>query len=233
MVKKAPNKIKALLIAAIFAAAIIYMIPGKVKIDNVACVSQFGKCRSETDVFLSSLKGQGLRTVKRNLKNELDRNNYVEKYNYRYYFPSAIQVNVVERKAVFALQKEEEFALVDSSGYVLGLAENSSLPYIVLDKDLPAVGSLLERETINSLEILADLNRLYNIFIAKQENGSLAANVDGYNLIYPQQGERERLIGATVLILTKLKKGELVQSEGGGVYEIDLRFNNPVIRTAL
>jgi hypothetical protein len=73
---------------------------------------------------------------------------------------------------------------------------------------------------------------MHDIEVSKIENSYLMTNLkDGYKIIFPLDGDRDFLLGATVLILNELNKDEMSSKiKVGELRTVDLRFKNPVLK---
>jgi hypothetical protein len=237
MKKNRKNKLKAILIFLLLMVGvpvIIYSLIGQIKISKIECQSQFGPCRQELFGNLVSLEGNSIYFVKNNIKSTFSDELFVEEYNIRYFFPGILRVYLLERKAHFALKSETEgAALISSDAMVLAITESTVLPVITVEGELPQKGTQVDSNTLFALKLMQRINHIYGVTLGRLVDGNLHVDVESVNFWFPDSGEEDVIIGSMIIVLDKLKSGEIdiLPQTAGGKIQVDLRFDNPVIRS--
>ncbi|MCS7092270.1 MAG: hypothetical protein NZM26_02885 [Patescibacteria group bacterium] len=151
-------------------------------------------------------------------------------------------VTIAPKKASFAITNADLklFSILSEDGYVISVDDSNdlSLPFIIVEADLPEKGMILDKSILFALSIVRDIQILYNV-----DNGFLTA--DGLvieldskkRVLFPLEGDRQVLVGGFMYILSRLnsqsgitkQERDLLQS----AFEIDMRFENPVLRPFL
>lgn len=210
---------------------LFFFLPNFIKINRVECKSQYGPCGVYLENKITQAQGLSLRGAKAKLSGFLKSETQVEDFSLHYKIPDKLVIDVVLAKPKFALKKENEpeFALVNKDGVVLRWEDSTNLPFVETSEAIPNVG-----ETVTSGQIFA-LSLMYEVFSTYQsqsgeiKNGSLViAMTNGLTVIFPQEGDKDALLGSLALVLAKLN--ENTKDSNINVREIDLRFKNPVLR---
>lgn len=206
----------------------------KIKIDTIECRNQKGVCSEEVSGKLNSLAGCGYFSCLAGIKRELGEEPRISKYSYQLKGFSKLEVLVSEQRAIYSLKNESVkwSAEVSEDGRVLELTGESSLPSMKVNEPLPNPGQNVNVKELFGLELMARIDALYDIEEARIEDSSLLISLkDGYELIFPLAGDRDFLLGATVLILNELNKNEEDSKiSSGQMKRVDLRFRNPVLK---
>jgi len=204
------------------------------EITEVGCRSQYGKCNFEVKSKLENIKGCNYFSCKRNINEALSGSIIVDKYNYQFKLPSKIEVNIVEKKHKYSIKNvsQNRAAQIDSEGLVLDIREESNLPGIVIQDDLPDPGEKVTTEEYFSLELVYGTTKIQSVTKAFFESDGVYVELeDGTRVIFPRQGDRDLILGTLTLILNELKKEDVnSRISERQVKEIDLRYNNPILR---
>jgi len=208
----------------------LFFLPGRlIKIGKLECESQYGSCPDQLINIDSELS---LISAKKKVKKELENNFLVGEYSFQYKIPSTLKVNVVVRKAIYAVNQKgtQNYILVDSEGYIVGISDQSSLPTIIIDDKLQNVGEKVDEVEIFALKLISGVYNMYQIGIGNVKDDTLTVELaGGLNVIFPlgvnDEFNADYYLGALRLIMTK------IEAESPGIYrELDLRFKNPVLR---
>lgn len=93
----------------------------------------------------------------------------------------------------------------------------------------PNVGQKVSDKQLFALNLIYDIFSSYQVQKGRIENDSLIIDrIGSQTIIFPLEGDKEALMGALTLILTKLK--ETAKDSRINIREIDLRFKNPVLK---
>ena len=220
---------KILIVAAIvlsFAALVFSQFFIKVRID---CKSQYGDCPEQISVKLNPFNGKSLFSAKRGIKKALSSDFLISDHSLQYKIPNILRVELLVKKAVVAFRdgKTGSFVLADKEGIVLSRAQDSALPVITLEEDLPGVGQNISQANLFALNLAVGTYQMYQIRESVVQDGSLLVELPGQiRVIFPLEGDSEILLGSLRLIYSKLREdGNLA-----GYSQIDLRYGNPVLR---
>jgi hypothetical protein len=206
-------------------------------IKKITCQNQFGQCSS---ILISQIPQdkKSLYESRQNIKNILEKNIGVIKYSIRLKLPDTLSVYVIERKPTVAFSQnndQKNFIIIDSEGIVITKSAKTTLPVILTDS---AIDTKIGEKVNNELKFVSSLqNDLYTIYgnkLSYLEKGVFKAQINGgINVIFPNYGDRDLLIGSLRIILSRLNRNEeafRIRNESSVVKTIDLRFKNPVIK---
>jgi cell division septal protein FtsQ len=218
-----------------FLVAPFFLAPRLIVIREVTCQSQFGPCNQILLQKIKEVENKNLSEAKSALKEELSRNALVKNFQIQLKLPGKLRIDLVERKPKYALRSLQRplVALVDGEGYVLSMADLSSLPTVETSEPVANVGEKVTDENLFALELVDDIYSAYQVQTGKIENGSLTIEVkEGLEAIFPLEGDRQVLVGSLALILTRLntEEGEYRIDGVEKARQIDLRYKNPVVR---
>jgi hypothetical protein len=204
-------------------------------IKNISCSSQYGPCLEDIVKKLESFQGKKLLLVKKDLKSYLKNEPEVKDYSTQFKIPDKIIVNIIERKAEFAIKSLDKnvFVLVDLDGNAIAIREESPLPFIEVSGVTPNVGEKVDTTIFSGLTLIKAIYSQYQVLNGKMDNNYLYANFsDGISVIFPLDKDKDVLMGSLKLIFNRLNRS-LPESriiEGKKINVIDLRFTNPVLR---
>lgn len=223
-------------LVVLFVASPFVVLPRLVKVKTVSCQSQYGPCSKLLDDKVASVDKNSLYVTKKALKKILLSEAQVSTFSFHFKFPDRLEVNLLERKAEFAISFNDkaQTALVNKEGYILAFGETTSLPFLVDNEVPPNVGEKINEKKLFALRVVGDMFTNYQIRKGQIENNSLEFKLNsGQTVIFPLEGDRQLLVAALNTILAKLKASEdEIRIENGSrpVNIIDLRFKNPVLR---
>lgn len=221
-------------IAALMLASVVLIFGSRfIPIKKIVCVNQYGKCSELIVNSLEAIENSNLFDSKKSVKENLQNSVLVKEYSLHFEFPATLEVNLIERKARFALvDNAGNSALIDKSGLVLSYVDLTSIPRVIVASNLPNVGSKVTEKQLFALEIAYDMNSLYKVKSAEMKGDELVIEFGrGPNVLFPLEGDKEKLIGALILIISKLDTApDEVESKNGNIQTVDLRYTNPVLR---
>ena len=212
----------------LFLGLIFFLPPRLINILKIECSSQYGECPSEIKSKVEAVNSKNLVNTKKELKNILKDNFLVSDFSTQFKFPSTLRVNLVVKKAVFAITQvgTNNYLLVDVDGWVVGITDASSLPTLKVSDKLKNVGENVGEPYLFPLNIMGGVFNMYQAQIGEIKDGSLLVELpSSLKVRFPLSGDVDYYLGALRLIVSK------IETESPGKYrEIDLRFKNPVLR---
>jgi hypothetical protein len=233
------------LVASIF---VVFKVQEVIIIRQINCKNQYGECSEQIKEALIKHEDQNIKKVKSSLSGELRDNLLIQNYYLQYGFPKSLDVFVVEVKPKFAVKPldSNNYFLIDNRGYIISLVEETKLPILEVDNNIMEVGQLVDKSIIFSGEILYELHYSNRVEKGLVKNDGFYVNLsNGIDVIFPLDGEKALLLGSLFAIQNKLKsdlhknlngtekectRGCYVLNECRKNCEMDLRFQNPVIR---
>ncbi len=205
----------------------LFMWPFFLKVD-IKCQSQYGQCNQEIINDISIYKWHSLYSARNGVAKSLKQNFLVSDYSTQFKLPNILQVNILVKKPSFTLYNKNlnQAALTDLSGEVLSIAQNTTLPVVYVNQNLPKPGESVGDKNLFALKLISGLNDMYQIKEGIIDNDSLVVDLQGQiRVIFPLEGDSQVLLGSLKLIYLKIQ-GDLA----GKFSQIDLRFKNPVLR---
>jgi len=199
------------------------VLPRLIKVKKIECYNQYGLCSNEFLTKVNPVLNGSFDTAKKKITEEFKNTKLIDNYSFKFKLPATLRVDLVLKKPKYALHNKStnEVAVLDGKGLVLEKVENTNLPYVVTDDNLPNVGEILESKKTFALEIIYGIYYLYQVKSGEIVSNSLEVKIPEVGkIIFPLEGERDILLGSMKLIL----------SRAGKFKEIDLRYKNPVIR---
>ena len=199
---------------------------------RVGIVCECGQvpCPKEVERRLSAYNGKSLYSAKRGIKKELKSDFLVSTYLVQFKLPAVLKVDMVIKKAVYAVKSAENgsIGLVDAAGTVLEHTDQANLPTVVAAGSLPNPGSRVDDKIYLALKLTGGVYKMYKTGNAVIEGDTLTVELPGpIRVIFPLTGkDSDFLLGSLRLIYTNIKNGEY----GNRFSEIDLRYKNPVLR---
>ena len=194
-----------------------------IRISRVVCKSQFGPCQNDLDSKLQLAKGKGIFEAKAYLNDTLKKDSKILRFSVGFLLPSGFNVSVIEKKALVAFVPRGggDFILVSGDGEILAHEKTSLLPKITSYLELDHERLVYAANLVSSLYIF------YNVNSATIDNdGIKVSGINGMDVIFPLDGDRDVLLGSLSLILSRLPSVK----EDTKIKVIDLRFKNPVLR---
>lgn len=226
--------LKPLFLVVVLAALVstLFLPARLIRINKLDCHSQYGECNSLILDKIRPLMGKPLGETKDKIAKILKNERQISSFSLQFRLPDVLRVDIIVRKPSFALKSSAQnlYGLIDKEGIVLGTAQSTNLPTLLISDPLSPPGKALGKEELFGLEITQDLFYLYQVDSGQIIDGTLVFELpEGPKAIFPLEGDREVLVGSLRLILSGLnsqKQGLRIES----VKEIDLRFKNPVLR---
>jgi cell division septal protein FtsQ len=221
------------------AAIIAFALPKVFIISKINCQSQYGPCGNQINDSLKNVEGNNYFSANRQLIELLSKNASVRTYQLRFSPLHTLNISIVERKPVFSINRnrtEGEYYLVDEDGVVISRQESSSIPVLILEDDNGInIGDTLQSQIIFAAKIQSDMDRIYTTRIGLIHNDALETSLpNGITVIFPTVGEKDILLGALELILSRLNSRTQDSRIGSSQFImpkiIDLRFKNPVLK---
>jgi hypothetical protein len=228
------------ILVLIFALGVIVspfiFIPKVLAINEVTCISQFGRCNQNVAAKIKGAEKKKLGEATRQLKTQLSASVLVSDYSIQFKFPDRLEVRILEKKPRYALESSTlpSVALIEKDGQVTTIVQNSNLylPSVKIDGQLPNVGEVVEEKILFALSIVYDLSSTHSVRTGEVKDERLKVEFSQeLTVIFPLEGEADVLVGSLTAILSRLN----VDDEGFRIDEtpisvIDLRFKNPVLR---
>lgn len=206
-----------LLITA-FAFGAFYFFSKRVVIAATSCSGQNRPCSVEIENLLRSQIGKNYFSARGFLDGELMGNTKVESFSLRFIFPSAINLEIVEKEAVVALAfAPQRIFTFDEEGNVLGEVAETNLP------TANVVESLSDKPIKFAAELFLALNKYYNVTSAQLSKFGLKAIISGTEITFPLEGNIDVILGSLEVVLQ-------LKPSTGKIYTVDLRYKNPVIK---
>ena len=229
------RKIFGILLLVLFPILVVYILPRAVRIDQIECANQYGICNEDLMDKLNAIGSNNLHDSKKTIVEVLKNDSTINDFSVQYKLPNVLRINIIDKDPKYAISNMDtkSIAIVDSSGEVAGFTESTNLPQVTLDTRLPNVGDSIDENTIFALKLVYGIRLSNKITDAKIENSNLFITLeDGMKIIFPTYGDVEILLGSANLLLSRLnvinKDTKIENTEN--ISEIDLRFNNPVVR---
>ena len=219
-----------LVILLLVCLLLLVFLPSRLtKISKIICQSQYGDCPDNVGIRLETLVSKNLVESKKLAASILKDNFLVSDFSTQFNLPSTLKVNLVIRKAVFALHQEgtNNFSLIDKEGYVVAISDSSNLPQITSSEKPKNVGEKTTDKDLAALKIIEGVYSMYQVQKGTIIEDSLTVELPSQiKVIFPLVGyDRDVLLGELRLIYSKIET-----EESGKYKEIDLRFKNPVLR---
>lgn len=223
------------ILLVLFPISIVYIFPRAVKIDRIECANQYGICDEDLMDKLNAEGSNNLHDSKEIVVEVLQNDSTITDFSVQYKLPNVLRINVIDKNPKYAISNTDAklIAIVDGSGEIVGFTKNTNLPQVTLDTRLPNVGDSIDENTIFALKLVYGVRLSNKVFDAKIEKNNLFITLeDGVKVIFPTSGDVEILLGSANLLLSRLnaitKDTKIENTEK--ISEIDLRFNNPVVR---
>lgn len=204
------------------------MAPRLIKIHEIECLTQFGKCEETLQAKFSRDLGQSLYASQKNFHNAIKSEIVITDSRSQFIFPNKLKIYLVLKTPKFAIEvNQNAYALVGEEGFVISILPATDFPFLRGNFPNYSVNQKVEDGTLFALKILENLNYLYKLKLGQLTDSSLHIELeDGTRVIFPLEGNIKALVGSLRLLLDQ--KDELYQKL---VYrEIDLRYKNPIIR---
>ncbi len=224
------------ILTVIIVLASTVVLPHIIKIKNIVCLNQNGECSQFLTRKITGLTMKDYSSTRAAIQKTLKENINVVDYSIRLKLPGTINVFVIEKDPVIEFVKGDKYVLADEQGTILGLEKLDNLPEIEIPTDITQkVGQKIPPDYQFAEDCMLDVNRIYNAKKAIIKNESLEVALENkLTVVFPLNGDREVLIGALKVVLSRLNMGkEAFRIGSAGELSpkiIDLRFKNPVIK---
>jgi len=206
-----------------------YVVLKLIKINKIECISQYGDCNGVLDNNLSVVGSY--KDTKENIEQILKHNIKVKSYVMQYKIPSTLEIEIDLKKPKFAIKnKDSRYYLIDEDKLILEISNESNLPVLVSSDFNKNIGDEVDDIHLFALKIIEKNAWLYSVKTGVLENNELKITLkEGVIVHFPLEGDIDELIGSLRLIFSRLNdEGEGIRMED--IREIDLRFNNAVLR---
>lgn len=215
--------------AAVILIALIFA-PGFLIKVQVACKSQYGDCPPQVVEKIRPVNSKRMYWARKDLKKTLGSDFLVSAFTIQFKLPNILKVDMVIKKAIFALKDKGSgnIALVDKEGTVLAVASSTDLPMVVVTESLPPVGDRVSTGNLTALVLMQGVFKMYQTTTGYIEGDTLVVDLPGaIRVIFPLAGfDSEKLLGSVRLIYTNIRDNQTEKTYS----EIDLRYRNPVLR---
>lgn len=197
---------------------------------KIHCKSQYGDCPKEVVEGVAPLNGKKMFYAKRELRKKMQTNFLISDFSIQFKLPNILKVDLIVKESLFALKNisSGEFALVDKEGRVLAKSNQTDLPTVSVNEDLPGIGEKVSDKNLFALELTYGLFKMYQVGLGTIEGDSLLVEIPGgVRVLFPLVGsDKDLLLGSLRLIYANIQDGS-----GKMLYsQIDLRYGNPVLR---
>lgn len=203
-------------------------------ISNIICKSDSGECPVEISDNLEKYEGERLVSTTKGVRDYLEANATIKDFALYYKFPNWMEVNIVVKKARFALKNKnlDWIALVASDRSVTNLTQETDLPLLVTEESVANPGHKVSQKEFFAMNIIHFLDTYYSFNSAFLENDKLIVKVqDDLEIIFPTKADKKVLLGGVSLILSRLNSWrQNSRIEEGYSYQIDMSYENPIIK---
>ncbi len=209
-----------------------FVIPRLIKIRNISCTDQYGPCPEAVEAKVKGALDANLAEALGDVSGALKNDVLVSSFTTQFMLPDRLVINMVVRKPAFALKSvnAEGYALVAKNKVVVAIVPSTNLPTLKIQTNIPNVGEQVGEKQFFALNILNGMFYLYQIREGEIEEDSLKVQgPSGMAIIFPLAGDKDALIGAVRIILSRLNEAK-EDSKIKNVTLIDLRFKNPVLK---
>ena len=204
------------------------LLPFYIKV-KIECKAQTGPCPSEINTKLRELNSKSLFKARRSVSAIVKSSFLVSDFSTQFKLPNVLSINIIIKKPKFAIlnKSTNKYNLIDGSGIILSLSDNSNLPTIVKEDVGQKPGDIISEEDLFSLKLIEGLYQMYQISIGTIQNDTLVVDLpSGIRVIFPlRDSDRDILLGALRLIYAKVTTESEVKYS-----QIDMRYKNPVLR---
>ncbi len=216
------------LVILLFLVALITL-PGFLIKTEIRCINKGAHCPQEISSEIIPINGRKIFFAKRDIRKKLKNNYLVIEFSIQYKLPNILQIDTLLKEPVFAIQRKDsgEYVLIDKDGNVLTKTFAAQLPYVVVNEQLPDVKMNIGQEKLNALKLIDGVDKMYQTRTGVIEGDTLLVDLPGnVRVIFPLVNiDKDYLLGSLRLIFSNIR------GEEGKLYsEIDMRYENPVLR---
>lgn len=204
-------------------------LPMVVRVQAIECKTQYGPCTLDEERSLGEFLDQDFLLLDTTLiqKRVLERDFKNKRILVEKVFPNKLVVVLEKRKPIVVLDTPQAQGVffVDKEGMVIGSAESSTLPLLLVDTGKNfVVGEPVLEEVINASKILYLVYTSQGTKQGVLANQVLAVTLSGGTLVsFLAEAEPEAKVGALQLITSRSRMdGKLPKT-------IDLRYSKPVL----
>jgi len=207
-----------LVVGIIFASFLI-------KIKNLECLTQYGDCSKDISEKIESYKGYSLYSVRSKIKLILNNEKSVSKYALQFKLPDILRIDLLIKKPIYCIKTSDKFLLTSDSGQIISIGSECNLPRINVNFD-KGTGDYIGDTNLYALKIMQGIYEIYQVEEGVMTKNTLTVKLNpDLTVIFPVGSmDPAAMLGALRLIYTK------IENEGSNFSEIDLRFENPVLR---
>lgn len=208
---------------------------GKIELNKVDCVSQYGQCTHFLTQKFNSFIGEKYLSGIRLIKILANEDPMISSFNLQYVPLAGVRINLIEKEAKYSIttSNKESYSMIDNEGVVLSFSEATQLPTLVTADQPTEKGMAVSRHELFALKLMALMHRNYQVNLGRLEGDGLVVELPhGPDVIFPLSGDREVLMGSLILVYNDLNSsdGSKLNTNGKIIDTIDLRFKNPVLR---
>lgn len=225
--------VKTLFLLVIITGA-TFIVLNNFKINSVICQSQFSKCNPDLQKRLDSVPKRNLKKTRKDLLSLLKNDPTIEKYKMQLDLRGSYIIKVQEREAKYCLKKGDINYYSDLSGFIFKSDSVNSTRCIHAENFDRGVGNYFTDNEISALKIIYKLRNISEITEAVLQNDIFTVEYKGnIKLIFSLDKVDEDLIAGKVYYIASqfdIIKEYIIKNGYDEVYEIDFRYNNPVVR---
>lgn len=196
---------------------------------QIVCRGQNGNCPQSVLEKAETLSGKSYFTVKKDIRKILDSDILISNYSIQFKLPDVLKVNLSAKEAIFSLKSNlsQKFAMIAEDGVVLDYSDQSSLPSVLIDSELPLLGTKIDGRHKLALELIDGVFKMYQVGYGNLSGDTLLVDLPGeVRVIFPLiDSDRSILLGSLRLVYSNMQK-----DDGKKYSQIDLRYENPVLR---
>lgn len=233
-IKRTQTKIKWVLVSLtfFFAVALALLALANIRISKLECVVNRAPCEELLTERLTVVQGDPLYEAKSKVAGELSGYPAILSFQSRFLPPDKLRVDVITKKPAFAVQKpgSEYFLLAERNGEVVEITKENTLPVVIVEDASFALGEAVSEPILLSAGLLSYLNFMFQERTGRVEGDSFIVDTaPGIRVIFPIYGDPKLLAGTVKYLFSRLND-EGIATKIANVYEIDLRYQNPVLR---
>jgi cell division septal protein FtsQ len=208
--------------------AYLYVASNYFQVRAVECYTQYGNCPSEYLDALESARGIALLKPLPSdaIKSKLGSHIEIKKIALYRRLPKTLVVSISLRKPLGTVgtQVLGARAVSDEEGLIISQSENSTLPFLLYEKDL-SKGEMIDQSHVSSLKILGEISQMTQSPVSgKLENYDLTVFIsDEQKVLLNLQNISPKWYNTLQVILERSKILSKIPKM------IDLRFSDPVL----
>ncbi len=216
------------IITLVLLVLIIFLPKFLIKV-NVVCKEHSQNCPTSILEKLEKVNGKSIYLAKKEIEKLLNEDELISGFSIQFKLPNILKVDIVVKKSLFSLKSmlSQKYAMTSEDGTVLSYSDKFELPSVYINEDLPGLGENVGVKNKLALELIDGVYKMYQVGVGVINNDTLVVDLPGgIRVIFPLvDADRSTLLGSLRLIYSNIQK-----DEQGKYSEIDLRFENPVLR---